>query len=62
MEIKSGMIVWLKSGSPAMTVHSQARPNDWICHWFVGTKAMHGTYHSSQLTDKDPNPPMVFGV
>jgi len=55
MEIKSGMIVWLKSGSPEMTVNSLARPNVWICQWFVGTKLCNGQFRSEQLTDKDPN-------
>ena len=62
MTLKSGVIVWLKSGSPAMTVHSLARPNMWICSWFVGTKAFHETYHADQLTDKDPNSLSVFSV
>ncbi len=55
MEIKSGMIVWLKTGSPAMTVHSLARPETWICSWFVGTKVNHSQFRTDQLTDKDPN-------
>ena len=55
MKIKSGLIVWLKSGSPSMTVFSEARPNKWICQWFVGTKLNSATFDISQLTDKDPN-------
>lgn len=55
MEIKSGMIVQLKTGSPAMTVHSLARPETWICSWFVGTKVNHSQFRTDQLTDKDPN-------
>lgn len=55
MEIKSGMIVWLKTGSPAMTVHSLARPGTWICSWFVGNKVNHSQFRTDQLTDKDPN-------
>jgi uncharacterized protein YodC (DUF2158 family) len=38
MEIKSGMVVWLKSGSPAMTVKNNAMASKdlWNCNWFVG--------------------------
>lgn len=49
------MIVWLISGSPAMTVHSLARPNVWICSWFVDNKVHHERFTSDQLTDKNPN-------
>ena len=55
MIVKEGMIVWLKTGGPAMTVSSLARPNTWICKWFVGTKLSHSQFKSEDLTDKDPN-------
>jgi len=41
MIIKEGMIVWLKTGGPAMTVHSLAREGTCICSWFIGTKINH---------------------
>lgn len=55
MIVKEGMIVWLKTGGPAMTVSSLARPNTWICKWFVGTKLSHSQFKSEDLTEKDPN-------
>ena len=58
MKITKGMIVWLKTGSPAMTVNSEQNPNSnqWICQWFVGAKANHGTFGGDSLTDKNPQP------
>ena len=38
-----------------MTVNSLARPEQWICQWFVGNKLEHGTFHVSALTETDPN-------
>lgn len=55
MILKEGMVVWLKSGSPAMTVHSLARQGTWICSWFIGTKVNHSQFRTDQLTDKNPN-------
>lgn len=54
MTIKKGMIVYLKSGGPAMTIHSLARPNVWICQWFVGTTLKSGHFNVNQLTDEKP--------
>jgi len=55
MIIKEGMIVWLKTGGPAMTVHSLAREGTWICSWFIGTKINHSQFRADQLTDIDSN-------
>lgn len=55
MTVKKGMIVYLKSGSPAMTVTSLVRPNTWLCKWFTGDKLNTGHFNESELTDKKPN-------
>ena len=54
MEIKIGMKVWLKTGSPAMSVNSQESSNQWVCQWFDGIKFNKETFHGEQLTDENP--------
>lgn len=54
MEIKEGMVVYLKSGSPAMTVGNEMSNSNWQCSWFHGTELRQGTFHARQLTDKKP--------
>lgn len=53
-EMKSGMKVWLLSGSPAMTVNRKNGLHGWLCNWFDGNKPMADSYAAEQLTDKDP--------
>ena len=56
MEIKSGMLVWLKSGGPKMTVKKRyTSPKEWFCSWFNGVEFIERAIHEDQLTDKDPN-------
>lgn len=57
MKVRHGMTVWLKSGSPKMTVNAIARPGQWVCQWFVGPVLSHGTFNEEALTDTDPNEP-----
>ncbi len=56
MEIKAGMVVWLKSGSPQMTVGDEMNGGNWRCSWFVGTELKVAIFNPNQLTDKDPKP------
>lgn len=56
----SGDIVYLKTGSPAMTVKDSVNvddnPNECIvqCTWFEGTKLFEHEFRFEQLTNKDP--------
>ncbi len=56
---KSGNIVYLKTGSPAMTVKESVNvddnPNECIvlCTWFEGTKLFEHEFRSEQLKNKD---------
>ena len=54
MEIKTGMVVWLKSGGPKMTVNCQESPNQWVCQWFDGIHPYKEIYHAEQLTNENP--------
>ena len=62
-EIKSGDIVYLKSGSLPMTVshndpfdkqYSQDPYNYWVCNWFERNKSKSEIFHISLLTKKTP--------
>lgn len=55
MAIQGGAIVWLKSGSPAMTVKWKTSVGDWFCSWFVGSEVKEHAFDESQLTTKDPS-------
>ncbi len=52
--VKSGAIVWLKSGGPKMTVKLKIA-GGWLCSWFVGTDLKEGVFSAEQLTQEDPD-------
>ncbi len=56
MEISVGMIVWLATGSPAMTVISKEEGEQWKCGWFTGEAFHEKLYTPNQLTDKETLP------
>lgn len=54
MAIKSGTLVWLKSGGPKMTV-KHYDDKGWICTWFLNFEAKEHTFNENQLTEEDPD-------
>lgn len=64
-QIKDGDIVWLKTGSPAMTVKRKREATGlWICSWFVGSEIKESEFSEAQLikTDPDANKPLSVFV
>ncbi|MFH7765811.1 DUF2158 domain-containing protein [Acinetobacter sp. BSP-28] len=54
-EISTGDVVYLRSGSPAMTVASKPNALGIVkCVWFVGTKADFIEVNTSALTKDKP--------
>jgi uncharacterized protein YodC (DUF2158 family) len=53
-----GTVVWLKSGSPKMTVSDTDAKTVW-CSYFDDNKLYRETFNHEQLTDKDPNTPLM---
>ncbi|MFZ1978152.1 MAG: hypothetical protein WAV76_09370 [Bacteroidota bacterium] len=59
-EFKSGETVFLKQGSPAMSVKESVNvdddPNECIvcCNWFVSNKVFEHEFRAEQLTREDP--------
>jgi uncharacterized protein YodC (DUF2158 family) len=53
-DIKIGSIVWLKGGSPKMTVRVVNSDDLCVCTWFDNKRVIKETFHIDQLTDKDP--------
>jgi uncharacterized protein YodC (DUF2158 family) len=47
-----GDVVRLKSGGPMMTVTGMRYDIEYICQWFVDTKAFSGFYPASALYSK----------
>jgi len=52
---KVGDIVWLKVGSPKMTIEYITKEGKCLCVWFEGTKKLEDSFRPDVLTDKDPN-------
>jgi uncharacterized protein YodC (DUF2158 family) len=53
--MKNGLIVWLKSGSPAMTIREFNSLNDyWICDWFINGELKTAQFSAEQLTTEEP--------
>ena len=51
-----GTVVYLKSGSPAMTINSYHTPTGrYRCVWFVGSDLKHGEFYEDALTDTNPS-------
>lgn len=58
MEIKIGMVVWKKSGSPAMTIKSKhTSGNEWNCTWFDENEVKQWRFSADELTDTNPISP-----
>lgn len=54
------MIVWLKTGGPAMTVKNfDSFHRVWRCTWFLNKKVEEYGFSTEQLTTEDPNPPIM---
>lgn len=57
MSFKTGDVVYLKSGSPAMTVRETGNVDGQslvACTWFEGVKKYEGEFQEEQLTKQDP--------
>ncbi|HMT34341.1 MAG TPA: DUF2158 domain-containing protein [Chitinophagaceae bacterium] len=54
LQITSGMVVWLKSGGPAMTAKIETN-YCWVCTWFVENEAKEHAFRAGQLTNQEPN-------
>lgn len=55
--MECGDVVWLKSGSPAMTVIGLTNGSEtaYDCQWFEGGNTFSGTFEEVALTTEDPN-------
>lgn len=55
--MESGTVVWLKSGSPAMTVVGLTNGSEtaYDCQWFVGNVLEAEAFERDVLTKVDPN-------
>lgn len=60
--IRPGTIVWLKTGSPAMTVKFMTTSDEWECSWFVGNDVKEHSFSPDQLTTEDPNPKLDISL
>jgi uncharacterized protein YodC (DUF2158 family) len=61
MAIQDGSLVWLKSGGPAMTVKwEDENTGGWVCTWFVKNEIKEHSFSEHQLTETDPNPPLML--
>lgn len=50
-----GTVVYLKSGSPAMTINMFHTPTmRYRCSWFIGTDLSYGEFSEDALTDVKP--------
>ena len=56
MEIKKGSIVYLKSGSPAMTLGELYTTGAYKCAWFVSDEYKEAYFALDQLTGTNPKP------
>ncbi|MRT18134.1 DUF2158 domain-containing protein [Vitellibacter sp. q18] len=55
-KFSNGSVVWLKSGSPAMTIQSfNNHTKRYSCSWFVGTDSKYDEYTEDSLTDSKPS-------
>lgn len=55
-KFEDGTIVWLKTGSPAMTINTFHNPTKrYRCVWFVGMELKHGEFYEGALTDEKPD-------
>lgn len=56
-DIKAGDLVWLKSGSPAMTVRCINKAGLADLEWYVGNELHTAQHLADSLTTIDPTPP-----
>jgi uncharacterized protein YodC (DUF2158 family) len=53
-KFSNGSIVWLRSGSPSMTIDVFHNPTKrYRCNWFIGTELKYGEFTEDALTDTD---------
>jgi uncharacterized protein YodC (DUF2158 family) len=53
-KFNKGDIVWLKSGSPPMTVSTEINNGNLNCTFFDGSKKITENFDIEELTDKQP--------
>ncbi|HUR52923.1 MAG TPA: DUF2158 domain-containing protein [Gemmataceae bacterium] len=51
--MKAGDVVWLKSGSPAMTIQGQGKMG-WVCWWFWHGAIVETAFDAAMLTTTKP--------
>lgn len=54
--LETGDVVWLKSGSPSMTVKFVNKQGTLTCTWFVDNEVREHGFEAEQLTTENPNP------
>jgi uncharacterized protein YodC (DUF2158 family) len=54
MKIKEGMVVYLKSGSPSMTVKNVSEYGVCVCQWFDGITLHEGKFSDEALVTENP--------
>lgn len=55
LKFKNGTVVWLKSGSPAMTINAfHLTTKKYVCLWFIDNSLKEGFFKEEALTDIDP--------
>lgn len=56
-DLKTGDVVYLKSGGPAMTVNGKAgMGSELVCVWFVNSENKTATFQPEALTKENPSP------
>ncbi len=56
--MEKGKVVYLKSGSPSMTVGAETS-HGFKCQWFVGSELKEGYFMQEQLTETKPEVPQI---
>jgi len=54
MPLQEGTAVWLKIGSPEMSVKARTKKNTYLCTWFVGNEINEYDFSEDQLTTENP--------
>lgn len=55
MELNEEEVVYLKSGSPPMTIYRDTEGDGFLCQWFEGDELREKEFYASQLTNERPN-------
>jgi uncharacterized protein YodC (DUF2158 family) len=59
-DLKIGNVVWLKGGSPKMTITLIADNGNYICSWFNDKQELQtAAFEPNSLTTQDPNVPPI---